>query len=200
MPFFAGCIEGAKNCFVHRHACCQCKLDTCSSHSYFPLDFLCLGTGHFHVQTSAIGFFSIYMWHHETSLKRTFIDDNNFYDKENCCLCLCVSICWCRCDCVCDQIESSVGGDNCYEVKSKGVKDQVLEVLSAFNIYVTQQDVFSRCQVSLINNSHVLFQRLASLFLLCLFRVGVGGGAHCKISCHRQHLHFYLAHMSRRFT
>ena len=45
------------------------------------------------------------------------------------------------------QIRSSVGENLSYEVTSQGVKDQVLEVLNAFNVYVSQQDIFSRCQV-----------------------------------------------------
>ncbi|KAL8608208.1 hypothetical protein ACOMHN_016663 [Nucella lapillus] len=44
------------------------------------------------------------------------------------------------------EIRASVGEDGCYEVRSRGLKEQVLEVLSAFNVYLTADDIFCRCQ------------------------------------------------------
>ncbi|XP_070176617.1 exonuclease mut-7 homolog isoform X2 [Littorina saxatilis] len=44
------------------------------------------------------------------------------------------------------SIQSSIGEHGCYEVLGQGLKDQVLEALTAFNIHVTQDDIFSRCQ------------------------------------------------------
>ena len=86
---------------------------------------------------------------------------------------------------VCVQIESSVGEDQCYEVQSQGLRDQVLEVLTAFNVHVTQDDIFSRCQVCPANwnNIHLWNSSLRvclcwSLCTFCVFpcqvRVTVG--------------------------
>ncbi|XP_076454883.1 exonuclease mut-7 homolog [Babylonia areolata] len=53
------------------------------------------------------------------------------------------------------QIRSSVGDANCHEVRSQGTRDQVMEILTAFNVYLTDQDIFSRCQTC--NGDEYLF-------------------------------------------
>ncbi|KAK6177435.1 hypothetical protein SNE40_015538 [Patella caerulea] len=45
------------------------------------------------------------------------------------------------------KILSHVGQDACYDVISQGAQDQATEVLRHFNVKVTPQDIFSRCQV-----------------------------------------------------
>ncbi|KAL4219645.1 hypothetical protein ACF0H5_022217 [Mactra antiquata] len=45
------------------------------------------------------------------------------------------------------MIVGHVGQSMCYNVESVTAKDQVVEVLTYFNVNVQQQDIFSRCQV-----------------------------------------------------
>ena len=68
---------------------------------------------------------------------------------------------------VCVQIMSSVGEDQCYEVRSQGLRDQVLEVLTNFNVHVTQDDIFSRCQVCPANCNNIPLWNLSLRVCLC---------------------------------
>jgi len=47
------------------------------------------------------------------------------------------------------QLYQHVPPGHCYPVVSDILEDQLEEVLRYFNIFVTRQNVFSRCQVSL---------------------------------------------------
>jgi hypothetical protein len=47
------------------------------------------------------------------------------------------------------QLYQHVPQGHCYPVVSNVLEEQLEEVLKYFNVFVTRQDVFSRCQVSL---------------------------------------------------
>ena len=53
-----------------------------------------------------------------------------------------------KCGCFVLKISGAVGAYRCYKVLSQRKQDQLMEVLTAFNVIVTQSDVLSRCQVS----------------------------------------------------
>jgi hypothetical protein len=50
------------------------------------------------------------------------------------------------------QLCQHVPQGHCYAVVSDAVEQQLEEVLKYFNVVVTKQDVFSRCQVSLYSS------------------------------------------------
>jgi len=50
--------------------------------------------------------------------------------------------------CVNVQLRSRLPAGQCYCVTERHVRDQVSEVLGHFNVSVTTNDIFSRCQVS----------------------------------------------------
>jgi hypothetical protein len=47
------------------------------------------------------------------------------------------------------QLYQHVPQGHCYAVMSDVLEEQLEEVLKYFNVFVTKQDVFSRCQASL---------------------------------------------------
>jgi hypothetical protein len=50
------------------------------------------------------------------------------------------------------QLYQHVSQGHCYPVMSDVVEEQLQEVLKYFNVFVTRQDVFSRCQVSIVTD------------------------------------------------
>jgi hypothetical protein len=47
------------------------------------------------------------------------------------------------------QLYQHVPQGHCYPIVSNVLEEQLEEVLKYFNVLVTRQDIFSRCQVSL---------------------------------------------------